>query len=492
MSVSGQISARDIVKGVKSSQFSVRDVAEVFCDRVDLLKSKLNTHLHWDRAQVLAEADRQQGRLRSEGHEMPLAGVPIVVKDNLCTIDAPTTCASRMLTNFRPPYDATVITKLRSAGAVIFGKTNMDEFAMGSSNENSAFGPVRNPWNLNTVPGGSSGGSAAAVAARMAPIGLGSDTGGSIRQPASFCGVVGLKPTYGSISRYGLIAFASSLDQIGPIGANVYDVALAMETLGGHDSRDSTSKPHSFRGLTAALSSEASKGVKGLRVGVVRELMGEGVDPEVGKAVQKAIDLFSAGGATVHEVSLQSLRHSTSTYYVIATAEASSNLARYDGIVFGHRTKTPVENLAQLYSKSRSEGFGAEVKRRIMLGTYVLSAGYYDAYYGKANHIRSVLRSEFESSFSSCDVLLSPTSPTTAFKIGEKVSDPVAMYLSDICTIGANLAGIPAISLNCGFDAAGLPIGLQLMGPMFSEAALLRGAHWYEQNSSHNSRQIDI
>ena len=399
----------------------------------------------------------------------PLAGVPVALKDNLCTRGIPTTCSSRMLEGWRPPYDATVVQLLAAAGAVAVGKTNLDEFAMGSSTENSAFGPTRNPRDTSRVPGGSSGGSAAAVAAGFAPVALGSDTGGSIRQPAALCGVVGLKPTYGLVSRYGLVAFASSLDQIGPMTATVADAALVLDVISGHDPADSTSIPEP----TPSYSVAVDRGVAGLRIGVVAELTGEGIAPDVAARVRAACDALAAAGADVVEVSVPAVRLGLSAYYLIAPAEASSNLARYDGVRFGLRVDAPTTDA--MMTATRTAGFGAEVKRRIMLGTYALSAGYYDAYYGKAQRVRTLIARDFATAYDTVDVLVSPTSPTTAFSFGAK-SDPLAMYLNDVCTIPSNLAGHPAISVPFGAGDDGLPVGVQVMAPALGEERLLAAA----------------
>jgi len=410
---------------------------------------------------------------------MPLSGMPLAIKDNICTDGVLTTCSSRMLQNFVPPYDATVIAKLRVQDYMLLGKTNLDEFAMGSSTENSAFSPSRNPWNLQCVPGGSSGGSAAAVAAEECAAALGSDTGGSIRQPAAFCGVVGLKPTYGLVSRYGLVAFASSLDQIGPITRTVSDAAFLLGAIAGHDPQDSTSID---RPVPDYMKSLQKRDLKTLRVGVPVEFFTEGLDPEVEQAVRDAIEEVRCLGAEVKEGRLPRTDAAVAVYYVIATAEASSNLARFDGVKFGFRAKE-TKDLLELYMKTRQEGFGPEVKRRIMLGTYVLSAGYYDAYYGKAQAVRTLVCQDFEAAFKEVDLIVTPTTPTTAFKLGEKSEDPLQMYLSDVFTISVNLAGLPAISLPCGFSKAGMPIGLQLIGRAFEEETVLRAAHAYEQST---------
>lgn len=412
---------------------------------------------------------------RTGGPSGMLAGIPYALKDNICYEGVETTCASRILSGYIPPYTATVADRLRAAGAALVGKLNMDEFAMGSSTENSAFFPTRNPWDTVRVPGGSSGGAAAAVAAGMVPYALGSDTGGSIRQPAAFCGVVGLKPTYGLVSRYGLVAFASSLDQIGPLAHSVEDAAIVLQAIAGHDVRDSTSVRVDIPDYRSTLTG----GVRGLRVGVAREYFTAGIEPGVRAAVEAAVETLRGLGATVREVSLPHTEYALSTYYLIAPAEASSNLARYDGVRYGFRAKDAAD-LLDMYKKTRSEGFGPEVKRRILIGTYALSSGYYDAYYKRAQQVRTLIRRDFEQAFAGVDVIVSPTTPTTAFGLGEKLADPLTMYLNDLLTIPASLAGLPAISVPCGL-ADGLPVGLQLIGPMFGEATLLRAAHAYER-----------
>jgi aspartyl-tRNA(Asn)/glutamyl-tRNA(Gln) amidotransferase subunit A len=409
----------------------------------------------------------------------PLAGVPIALKDNLCTSFGKTTCSSKMLANFHAPYDATAVLKLEAAGAVVVGKTNLDEFAMGSSTENSAFHTTRNPWDTARIPGGSSGGSAAALAAGMCCASIGSDTGGSIRQPASLCGLVGLKPTYGRVSRYGLVAFASSLDQIGPFGWNVEDVALLMNVISGRDPKDSTSVDSSVPDYLA----ELEKPLKDLRIGIVKEYqLGSGIAPQVQAAVDAAIKVYQSLGAKTVEVSLPHTEYGIAAYYVIAPCEASSNLARYDGVHYGHRTAEPVKDIIELFSKSRAEGFGEEVQRRIMIGTYALSSGYYDAYYVRAQKIRALIKRDFDQAFEKCDCVICPTSPTAAFKIGEKTGDPLQMYLCDVFTVTCNIAGIAGLNLPCGFTSGEkpLPIGLQLLGQTFSEEKLLRIARMYE------------
>jgi aspartyl-tRNA(Asn)/glutamyl-tRNA(Gln) amidotransferase subunit A len=436
-----------------------------------------------DRALARAEAiDRDVDRWR----DAPLAGVPVALKDNLCTRGVLTTASSRILDTFVPPYDATVVERLESAGAIVIGKTNCDEFAMGSSTENSAFGPTRNPWALDRIPGGSSGGSAVTVAARIAPLALGSDTGGSIRQPAALCGVVGLKPTYGRVSRYGLLAFGSSLDQIGPITQTVRDAAIALGVIAGPDPADATSAPEPVPDYTSALTGD----VRGTRIGVPGSLLEHGVDADVRLAVNTALEALQSRGAVLVDVDLPHARHAIAVYYLVATAEASSNLARYDGVRYGFRAGrgSPAEagsyDLKMMYAKTRAQGFGAEVKRRIMLGTYVLSAGYYDAYYLKAQQVRTLILRDYDEAFERVDAVAMPTSPTPAFRIGERVEDPLQMYLADVFTVSANLAGLPAISVPCGFTAGRLPIGLQLTGRRFDEATLLRIADAYERDTA--------
>lgn len=421
------------------------------------------------------EAALAADRRLKEGTASPLTGVPVVVKDNICIKDMPATCSSKMLESYIPPYDAFVVRRLKEAGAVILGKSNMDEFAMGSSNETSYFGPVKNPVNPEYVPGGSSGGSAAAVGASLAYTALGSDTGGSIRQPAALCGVVGLKPTYGTVSRYGLIAFGSSLDQIGCFTRSVRDSALVLNSIGGYDAMDSTSQKLDYPDYTAGFSDS----VRGLRIGVAREHFGEGLNPEVKAALEQAIAFYEENGAEIVELSMPLNEVGISVYYVIACAEAASNLARYDGIKYGYRADD-FTDLIDLYTRTRTEGFGAEVKRRIMLGNYVLSSGYYDAYYLKALKVRTLIKEEYRRAFEQCDVMLTPTSPTTAFRFGEKTGNPLEMYLSDIYTVTVNIAGLPGISVPCGRDAKGLPIGMQLIAAPFDEPKLLRTAEYYE------------
>jgi len=468
--------AVEIAAAVRSGARSARAVVEEHLAAIEARDGEINAFNLVTAEQALARADEIDAIVAAGGDPGPLAGVPVALKDNLCTTGVPTTCSSRILEGWRPPYDATVVERLHAAGAISVGKTNLDEFAMGSSTENSAFGPTRNPHDLGRVPGGSSGGSAAAVAAGFAPLALGSDTGGSIRQPASFCGIVGVKPTYGAVSRYGLVAFASSLDQIGPFAATVADAALLLEAISGHDERDATSLPEAPLALTDAL----GQGVEGLRIGVVTELLdAEGMDPSVVARTRAALDALTAAGATVEEVSVPAAVYGLSAYYLIAPAEASSNLARYDGVRYGLRVDAPATG--EMMDRTRTEGFGPEVKRRIMLGTYALSAGYYDAFYGKAQKVRTLIIRDFAAAYERCDVLISPTAPTTAFPFGAK-ADPLSMYLNDVCTIPSNLAGHPAMSVPFGTGDDGLPVGVQIMAPalgeptMFRVAAALEGA----------------
>jgi aspartyl-tRNA(Asn)/glutamyl-tRNA(Gln) amidotransferase subunit A len=482
---------------LSSKAVSAREVAQAYLDRAERLDGKIHAFLHRDAETSLAQAKSIDDR-RSRGEPLgELAGVPVAIKDVLCTKGEPTTCGSRMLQNFRPPYDATTISKLRAADAVMIGRTNMDEFAMGSSTENSAFGPTRNPWDLERIPGGSSGGSAAAVAAQFAPLALGTDTGGSIRQPAALCGVVGFKPTYGRVSRHGLIAFASSLDQAGPFACDVAGAALLLKVISGHDPHDSTSVDRPVPDYLAAL----EKPPESLRIGIVKEHFGEGLDPEIASAVQEALRLYEKSGATLKEVSLPHSRYGVPAYYIVAPAECSSNLARYDGTIYGHRAgdfspvspdEVELPPLVRMMMASRAEGFGAEVKRRIMLGTFALSAGYADQYYNQALKVRRLIHDDYSAAFHEVDVLIGPVTPTVAFKLGEKTSDPLAMYLSDIYTISANLAGIPGLSMPCGFSRSGLPIGMQLQGPAFSEEMLLRTARVFERQTEWHKKRAKI
>ncbi|MFM9963671.1 MAG: Asp-tRNA(Asn)/Glu-tRNA(Gln) amidotransferase subunit GatA [Planctomycetaceae bacterium] len=467
---------RGEVTSVELTQQSLQSVAEQ--------DSNIRAFLSTNADAALAQAKTIDEKRRAGQPVGKLAGLPIALKDNLCTLGVKTTCASRILENFVPPYDAGVVEKLKAADAVIIGKTNLDEFAMGSSTENSAFQVTRNPWNLEHTVGGSSGGSAAAVAARMVSLSLGSDTGGSIRQPAGFCGVVGMKPTYGRVSRYGLIAYASSLDQIGPFATDVASAALLLEIISGHDGRDSTSVDRPV----PEYSQTVEQPLTGVRVGIAREHFVEGLDPEVEAAIKQSLDVYRSLGAEIVELSLPHSKYAIATYYLIAASEASSNLARFDGVHYGHRA-AKFDNLIDMYSASRGEGFGPEVKRRIMLGTYALSAGYYDAYYLKALKVRRLIRRDFDSAFEHCDVIASPIASTPAFRLGELVNDPLAMYLSDIYTISANLAGIPGLSLPCGLSSTGLPIGLQLLAAPFEEEKLLRAARMFERATEWHTKR---
>ena len=465
-----------LATGLAQRDFSSVELTEALLGRIDIHGQTLNAFITVTAEQALAAAQRADDA-HAAGDAGVLNGLPLVHKDIFCTRDVLTTCGSKMLENFVSPYDATIVERLGTAGAVVLGKTNMDEFAMGSSNETSYFGNVRNPWNLDCSPGGSSGGSAAAVAARLAPAATGTDTGGSIRQPAALTGTVGLKPTYGRVSRYGMIAFASSLDQAGVITRSSEDAALLLGVMAGFDERDSTCIDHPVPDYVAGLSTP----LKGLRVGIVRQHFDEGLDEQTGAAVKESLKVLESQGAILTEVDLPNIDMSVPTYYVVAPAECSSNLSRFDGVRFGHRASDP-EDLFDLYCRSRGEGFGAEVKRRIMTGTYVLSAGYYDAYYLKAQQVRALIADDFNKAFADVDVIAGPTSPTPAFKLGDKTDDPITMYLNDIYTIGANLAGLPGISTPCGL-VDGLPVGLHLVGPHFGEETILRCAHQYEQLS---------
>ena len=467
-----------LAAGLRARKFSSLDLTLHYLGRIERLAPALNAFVTVTADRALDDA-RAADEMLARGAGGPLTGVPIAHKDIFCTDGIRTTCSSRMLSNFVAPYDATVVERWRAAGTVLLGKTNMDEFAMGSSNETSYFGPVKNPWDHARVPGGSSGGSAAAVAACLAPAATGTDTGGSIRQPAALTNLTGLKPTYGRVSRYGMIAFASSLDQAGVLTRSAEDAALLLQPMAGFDPRDSTSVEAPVPDYVA----ELQRPLAGLRIGLLREFFDKGLEPAVGRCVREAIDVLQRAGAVVRDVSLPSLPLSVPTYYVVAPAECSSNLSRFDGVRFGHRCESP-RDLMDLYRRSRGEGFGAEVKRRIMTGTYVLSAGYYDAYYLKAQKVRALIAADFARAFGEVDVVLGPTAPTAAFELGAKTSDPITMYLNDIYTIGANLAGLPAISIPCGFVQEGghdLPVGLQLVGPHFAESLLLSASHQYQQ-----------
>ena len=488
-----QLTIHEARERLAAGEFSAVELTEAVIDRILAVDNDVAAYLTLTPEEALAQA-RTADERRAAGETSsplegglrgvtPLLGIPLAIKDVLCTEGIPTTCGSRILEDFVPPYDGTAIARLKAAGAVILGKTNMDEFAMGSSTENSAFFTTHNPWDLSRVPGGSSGGSAAAVAAGECLGALGSDTGGSVRQPAAFCGVVGLKPTYGRVSRYGLVAFASSLDQIGVLAKDVTDAALLLGVIAGHDPRDSTSMNVPVPDYTAALTGD----VRGARVGVPQEYFIEGMQPEVEAAVRAAVDQLAGLGAEIVEVSLSHTDYALPVYYLIAPAEASANLARYDGVRYGLRVDGG--GLLETYKATRGQGFGSEVKRRIMLGTYALSAGYYDAYYLKAQKVRTLIKADFDAAFERVDTIVAPVTPTTAFRIGEKVDDPLQMYLSDVFTLSMNLAGICGLSLPCGFDGAGLPIGLQVMGPAFGEEAVLRVAHAYEQATEWHRRR---
>jgi aspartyl-tRNA(Asn)/glutamyl-tRNA(Gln) amidotransferase subunit A len=474
-------SLTELAAGLRAREYSSVELAQACLSRIESAQPALNALVSVTRDEALAAA-RAADEALARGRAGPLTGLPLVHKDIFCTDGVRTTCGSRMLENFVAPYDATIVAKLKAAGTVMLGKANMDEFAMGSSNENSYFGPVRNPWDTTRVPGGSSGGSAAVVAARLAPVATASDTGGSIRQPAALTGVTGIKPTYGRVSRYGMVAFASSLDQAGVIAASAQDAAAILGVMAGFDPRDSTSVDRPVPDYSATL----DEPLKGLRIGILKEFFGKGLNAEIELRVREALAVYEKMGATVREVSLPNLPQSVPVYYIVAPAEASSNLARFDGVRYGYRCKDP-RDLMDLYKRSRGEGFGAEVKRRIMTGTYVLSAGYYDAYYLQAQKVRQLIAQDFERAFREVDVLVGPVSPEQAFELGSKTADPVTMYLADIYTIGANLAGVPGMSIPCGF-AQGLPVGLQLMGAHFSEAKLLNVAHRFQRETDWHRR----
>lgn len=464
--------AHELAKMLRAKETTVPEIIESVFENIENNEDNINAYISLQKEEALKKANEIQNQFDS-GKEMPiLAGIPIAIKDNICTKGVKTTCASKMLENFEPPYNATVIEKLEAQNAIIIGKTNLDEFAMGGSTENSAFKLTKNPYDLERVPGGSSGGSAASVASNEAVMSLGSDTGGSIRQPSSFCGVVGLKPTYGTVSRFGLVAFASSLDQIGPITKDVEDAAILFNAIAGHDEKDTTSVNMEYPDYTKAL----QKGVDGLKIGLPKELFGEGVNSEVKEVILNKIEELKQQGAIVEEISMPSIDRALSIYYIISSAEASSNLSRFDGVKYGYRSKDS-NGTNEMYENTRSEGFGSEVKRRIMLGTYVLSSGYYDAYYNKALKARTLIINEFNKAFEKYDVIIGPTSPTTAFKIGEKVDNPLEMYMSDICTVPVNIAGLPAISVPVGVDSKNLPIGMQIIGKAFDEPTILKVAY---------------
>ena len=471
-----ELTVHELQEKLKNKELTVVDITKAYCDKISEKEKDVQAFITPLTDEALKQAEEIQAKIDNGGLTGDFAGIPIGIKDNICTKGIKTTCASKMLENFVSPYDATVMEKLNSENLINLGKLNMDEFAMGGSTEHSYFKKTKNPYNLNKVPGGSSGGSAAAVAANMVPWALGSDTGGSIRQPASFCGVVGLKPTYGLISRYGLVAFASSLDQIGPITKDVYDSAMLLNLVAGHDERDTTSAEVEKKDYTKCLKND----VKGLKIGFPKEFFGEGINEEVKSTLESTIEKYKELGAEVEEFSLDIAKYSLATYYIIACAEASSNLGRFDGIRYGYRTPE-FNNLKELYKKSRSEGFGEEVKRRIILGTYVLSSGYYDAYYKKAQQVRTLVMNEFNKAFEKYDVILTPTSPTVAFDIGSKTNNPLEMYLADICTVSVNIAGLPGISIPVGKDKEGMPIGMQLIGNKFQEETILNAAYTMEQ-----------
>jgi aspartyl-tRNA(Asn)/glutamyl-tRNA(Gln) amidotransferase subunit A len=480
-----RLSAHECRDKLERKEISSRELTRAVLDRIQAVDSRINAYITVMEEQALkraAEIDDRRARGEALG---PLAGIPVALKDNLCTRGVRTTCGSRMLERFVPPYTATSVEKLLAADAVLIGKTNMDEFAMGSSTETSYFKPVHNPWDLERVPGGSSGGSAAAVAADEAIVALGSDTGGSIRQPAGFCGTVGLKPTYGRVSRYGLVAYGSSLDQIGPLAKDVEDAALMLNAISGRDPLDATSADRPVPDYTRALTGE----IRGMRVGLPKECFGEGLREDVRSAIEAASKQLERLGAEMVEVSLPHTGYGIAAYYLVATAEASSNLARYDGVVFGHRTARKVDHLVDMYMKSRAEGFGAEVQRRIMLGTFVLSAGFYDAYYLKGCKVRTLLRRDFDTAFEKVDTILMPTSPVPAFKIGEMSDDPLQMYLMDVFTVTLNMAGLPGVSIPCGFSREGLPVGMQFVGKVFDEETILRAAHAYEQSTEFHKKK---
>ena len=471
-----KLTVHELQEKLKAKELTITDITKAYVDNIEKHEKDVQAFITPITDEAIKNAESIQAKVESGEIKGSLAGIPIGIKDNICTKGIKTTCASRMLENFVSPYNATIMEKIEAENMINLGKLNMDEFAMGASTEYSYFKKTRNPWNLNTVPGGSSGGSAAAVASNMVPWAIGSDTGGSIRQPSSFCGVVGLKPTYGLVSRYGLVAFASSLDQIGPITKDVTDAAILLNVISGHDEKDTTSVNKEKVDYTKALKGD----VKGLKIGLPKEYFGEGINPEVKEKLNEAIETYKKLGATVEECSLNIADYALATYYIIACAEASSNLGRFDGIRYGYRTQN-YESLKDIYRNSRSEGFGPEVKRRIILGTYVLSSGYYDAYYKKAQQVRTLVKKEFDKAFEKYDVLLTPTSPTVAFEIGTRSNNPLEMYLADICTVSVNIAGLPGISVPCGVDSKGMPIGMQLIGNKFAEETILNAAYTYEQ-----------
>jgi len=481
-----QLTIHELQKLIKNGDVSSTQITRSVFSRIDEVEERVHSYIRLMKDEALTAAARADEDIKN-GNIHPLTGIPVALKDIVCTKGIPTTCGSNILHNFVPPYNATVVEKLSAAGAVFVGKTNMDEFAMGSSTETSFFGPTRNPWDLKRIPGGSSGGSATSVAADECIASIGSDTGGSIRQPAALCGIVGMKPTYGRVSRFGLIAFASSLDQIGPFTKDVEDCAIMMNVLAGYDPRESTSVMTEVPDYGQFI----GRDISGWKVGIPKEYFVEGIDPEVSASINRAIDVVKKCGGRCIDISLPHTQYSVAVYYIIAPAEASSNLARYDGVKYGFRA-TGVRDLMEMYRKTRMEGFGEEVKRRIMIGTYALSAGYYDAYYGKASQVRALIRRDFDEAFRECDIILTPTTPTPAFKIGEKTDDPLQMYLSDIFTISTNLAGIPGISVPCGFTASGLPIGVQFLAGHFEEGKLLQIASAFEKNAAIEKRRPSL
>lgn len=482
------VSIRELHKQLVQKERSAVEITQEVLNRIETVESRVQSFLHVTAEKALEQARVVDAKIASGEEIGLLAGIPIGIKDNMCTKGITTTCASRILENFVPPYESTVTQKLFDAGAVMVGKTNLDEFAMGGSTETSAYKQTANPWDLARVPGGSSGGSAAAVAAGECIVSLGSDTGGSIRQPASFCGVVGIKPTYGLVSRYGLVAFASSLDQIGPFSRSVEDSAILLNAIAGYDPKDSTSLKVEIPDYTKNLRPDLQSNGKKIRIGIIKETFGEGLDPQVEQAVNKAIEHLKELGAQIVEISCPRFRYGLPSYYIIAPSEASANLARYDGVKYGLRAED-ADNLLSMYTRTRATGFGAEVKRRIMIGTYALSAGYYDAYYLKAQKVRTLIKQDFEKAFEQVDILVSPVAPTTAFKAGEKTTDPLSMYLIDLMTIPVNLAGLPGISIPCGFDSDGMPIGLQLIGNVLQEEKIFQVAHAYEQSTDWHLRE---
>ena len=486
--LSHELSANKIKEKIIKKEITAQEVIEELFEWIDIKESLIKAYLCLDKDGAVLKAKEIDKKLSNGDKVGLLAGVPVALKDNICTAGMKTTCASKILENFIPPYDAFVVKRIKEEDAIIIGKTNLDEFAMGSSNENSAFHITRNPWDTDCIPGGSGGGSAAAVTADMTFMALGSDTGGSVRQPSAFCGNVGCKPTYGRVSRYGLVAFASSLDQIGTVTKDVSDAALLLQVVSGHDGFDSTSAAIDVPNYISDIDSVDDN----LRIGVPREFFGEGLNPEVGSAVMDALEIYKRNGAELVDLSLPHCGYAVATYYIIATAEASSNLARYDGVRYGHRSQLSEDNIIDMYSRVRAEGFGSEVKRRILFGNYVLSAGFYEAYYLKASKVRNLIRSDFEEAFKKVDCIICPTCPTQAFKIGEKITDPLQMYLSDIYTIPANLVGIPGISVPCGFTNTGLPIGMQILGKHFDEGGILKVAKLFENETDFHLKKPEL